>query len=971
MRLSVRNKILVPTLSVVVLSMTIATVVSFNSSQAAIDKLVQQQLEQHRDALVRQVGEWVGNIRKQTLQNAARKDIAALFSNSDGQRPEIGEMTAILADIKKRFEYDGLAITDKNGKIIASTDHQILKNKNLGDREYVREALAGNFAVSKVIHSRLTDRPAVAFAAPFQTDGEVFGVFICGVDLSRFTEHFVLPIRVGESGYAYLLDPTGTCIAHNDTSLILNYNVSGTKLGDVVLSDPKGGLDYTWKGRRIRGTYDRVPSTGWIAVVRADYEDIFSPVIALRIKNIWISVIATLCIASLLWFIAISISRPLVQGAAFARSVAKGNLDVELSSSRRDEIGDLTGSMQVMRQRISDVAGELRRLSGEIRDGNLSARGDADRFDGAWKDLLDGVNALIEAFIRPFHITVGYMDRIADGDIPEKVTEAFPGEFNRFRKNLETLITNIASVLNETNRLTRNIRDGKLKERGNADPYSGDWKKLVEGVNGLADAFEIPLSVTAEYIGRIAGGDIPERVREAFPGEFNRIRKNLDTLITNIGSVLNETNRLTRNIRDGKLKERGNAAPYSGDWKKLVDGVNGLADAFDMPLSVTAEYIDRIARGDVPEHITAEFRGDFNHIRENLNMLIDAFETITQLAEALADGNLTVDVRERSEQDMLMQALNRMVRRLNGIMYHVRQTAELVASGSTQLRSASEEMAQGAAEQAASSEEASSSMEEMAANISQNADNAAETERIAMKSAGDAKQSGEAVARTVTAMKEIAKKITVVEEIARQTDLLALNAAIEAARAGEMGRGFAVVASEVRKLAERSQQAAIRISDLSGNSTKVAENAGGLLVKLVPNIHRTAELIQEISAASHEQNAGSNQINLAIQQLEQIIQRNSSASEEIAATAEQLADQSARLQKAVLFFRLSDMSGQEKNTESLPGQLLPEPEQTGSPSVPEKSYAHPSGNIYGDVVRITGAINPEKDGEADTPFEKY
>ncbi len=197
-------------------------------------------------------------------------------------------------------------------------------------------------------------------------------------------------------------------------------------------------------------------------------------------------------------------------------------------------------------------------------------------------------------------------------------------------------------------------------------------------------------------------------------------------------------------------------------------------------------------------------------------------------------------------------------------------------------------------------------MEEMGSNIKQNADNAQQTDKIATKSAKDAQESGKSVLEAVAAMKEIASKISIIEEIARQTNLLALNAAIEAARAGEHGKGFAVVAAEVRKLAERSQKAAGEINQLSGTTVKVSERAGEMLDKLVPDIQKTAELVQEITAASKEQDAGAEQINKALQQLEKVIQQNASAAEEMASTTDQLTSQSDQLVSALGFFRTGD-----------------------------------------------------------------
>ncbi len=282
------------------------------------------------------------------------------------------------------------------------------------------------------------------------------------------------------------------------------------------------------------------------------------------------------------------------------------------------------------------------------------------------------------------------------------------------------------------------------------------------------------------------------------------------------------------------------------------------------------------------------------------------------VAKQLAQGDLCVSISNpsRDETGELLAALAEMVKRLSDVVVDVTASADNVASGSAALSESAQQLSQGATEQASSIQEISSSMEQMSANIKQNADNASQTERIALKAASDAKEGGEAVSRTVEAMKDIASKISIIEEIARQTNLLALNAAIEAARAGEHGRGFAVVASEVRKLAERSQRAAGEITELSGTSVKVAERAGELLAKILPDVQRTAELVQEISSASREQDSGAGQINSALQQLDVVIQQNASGSEETSATSEELAGQATQLQGAIAFFKLSRAASQ-------------------------------------------------------------
>jgi methyl-accepting chemotaxis protein len=646
---------------------------------------------------------------------------------------------------------------------------------------------------------------------------------------------------------------------------------------------------------------------------------------------------------------------------------SKGNYDAPLEQfpGKKAFIND---TIERLRANVQRFIEEMTHMSEEHNKGDIDVSIPVDKFEGAYRTMARGVNEMVSGHIAVKKKAMACVDEFAKGNF-EAPLEQFPGKKAFINDTIERLRANIKRFIEEMNRMSDEHNAGDIDVMIPLDRFEGSYRVMARGVNEMVGGHIAVKKKAMACVAEFGRGNF-EAPLERFPGKKAFINETIETVRENLKSLIVDMDHLARSAREGKLSTRAEAARHGGDFRKIVEGVNQTLDAVIGPLTVAADYVDRISKGEIPPKITENYNGDFNTIKQNLNVLIDSMESITTAAEHIARGDLTAQVRERSGQDKLMQAFSAMVASLTKVVLELKTVASEVANGSQSMSSASAELSQGANTQAASAEEASSSMEEMVSNIKQNADNATQTEKIAIRSADDAKEGGRSVADAVAAMKEIASKISIIEEIARQTNMLALNAAIEAARAGEHGKGFAVVAAEVRKLAERSQKAAGEINQLSASTVKVAEKAGEMLEKLVPNIQKTAELVKEISAASNEQNTGAEQINTALQQLQTVIQQNASAAEEMASTSEELSGQADGLSASIEFFKVA--GGESQGVRALADATAPKKAPAkAEPKIDLKHGARPASNGKKNGKSGGFALNLARPDKGDEEFERY
>jgi methyl-accepting chemotaxis protein len=573
-----------------------------------------------------------------------------------------------------------------------------------------------------------------------------------------------------------------------------------------------------------------------------------------------------------------AVRRPIQVTADALTRIAAGDLPPRLDERAEGDFERIQQALNGCIDALSGLIAEMGRMAVEHERGAIDAEVSAERFQGAWREMARGVNAMVGSHLAMNRKAMGVFQEFGRGNTDASM-EQLPGQKRFINDSIEQVRGNLKALVADAQLLARAGAEGRLSARADASRHQGDFRAVVEGVNQTLDAVIGPVEITARYVDDLSRGVIPPRLEDGFPGDFAQVRTNLNGCIEAIQRLVADADGLAQAAVAGRLSTRADASRHGGDYRKVVEGVNRTLDAVVAPLTEAASVLERLAQRDLRARGEGRYQGDHARIQESLNATAGALE------EAMAQ---------------------------------VAAAADQVAGAATQIASSSQAVASGASEQAATLQETQSSIDAVSHGATMAAEQAAQARTVAAAAQGAAtagsaamEQMHGAMGRIRTSAERTSNIIKDIHEIAFQTNLLALNAAVEAARAGEAGRGFAVVAEEVRSLALRSKEAAGRTEELirdsvreAGEGEATSRSVSVKLGEIAGHVSKVTDIVSEIAMAAREQAAGVDQVKRAVSEMDKVTQQNAASAEESSSAASELSGQAEELAAMVGSFQL-------------------------------------------------------------------